>query len=59
MGEGGMNDRTKPAFHTWERANLDRLAHDLWDQNKELRQERERLRLEILSLRKQIVDDWK
>lgn len=54
-----MSESMKPNFASFDHEDLARLANDLWDQAQALRQERERLRLEILSLRKQIVDDWK
>jgi hypothetical protein len=38
------NHTAKPAFHTWERASVDRLCHDLWDQNVKLRDSNEQLR---------------
>lgn len=54
-----MSESMKPNFASLDHKALALLANDLWDQLQELRQERERLRLEILNLRKQIVDDWK
>lgn len=54
-----MSDSNKPNFRSLDHDALARLANDLWDQVQALRTERERLNLEVLALRKQIVDDWK
>lgn len=54
-----MNESSKPDFRSLEHDALARLANDLLDQAQALRKERERLNLEVLALRKQIVDDWK
>lgn len=54
-----MDESMKPNFQSLDHKALTLLTNDLWDQLQELRKERERLRLEILNLRKQIVDDWK
>lgn len=54
-----MNESMKPNFASLDHEALARLANDLWDQVQDMRRDRERLRQEILSLRKQIVDDWK
>lgn len=49
----------KPAFSTWGRDNLERLAHDLWDDNKHLREQVSLMRLEILDLKRSLEDDLK
>lgn len=56
----------KPAFHTWEHSNLARLCSDLWNQNKDLREAIEQLKLDNRDLSKQLrellrqtEDDWK
>lgn len=54
-----MNESAKPNFLSLDHAALARLANDLWDQVQAMREDRDRLRLEVLALRKQIVDDWK
>ncbi len=47
----------KPAFSTWARDNLERIAHDLWDDNKKLREQLSHLKLEILDLKRSLEDD--
>lgn len=53
--------KTKPSFSTWDRANLERLAHDLWDQNQALRTANEQLRLDrvdAMKLARRNIEYW-
>ena len=61
-----MSIQNKPAFNTWDRSNLDKMVNELWDQNKQLREAVEQLRLDNRDLSKQLReclrkdhDDWK
>jgi hypothetical protein len=38
-----MNDNLPPDFTAWQRENLDRLAFDLWHDNKRLREDNKAL----------------
>lgn len=61
-----MDAQNKPTFSTWEHTNLARLTNDLWDQNKQLREANDQLRLDNKDLSRQLRDclrkdhdDWK
>lgn len=51
----------KPEFKLWERANLDKLCDDLWEDNLRLREANEQLRLDLKDamklLRKQLTEE--
>lgn len=65
MKETVFDPRSKPAFHLWERANLEKLTDELWDENQKLRVSNEQLRMDNKDLSKQLreqltnKDDWK
>lgn len=48
-----------PAFATWTNENLSRIATDLYQQNVELREEIEAVRLDNKQLLNTIRDIWK
>lgn len=62
-----MSDNAKPNFATWDIRNLSKMVHDLWDENKWLREANEQLRLDNKDLSKinrelltkENQDDWK
>lgn len=41
-----MSDTMKPHFASWERSTVDKLCHDLWDDNVRLRGANEQIRLD-------------
>ena len=57
--------QNKPAFDRWERPNLEKLTHELWDENEKLRTANEQLRLDNKDLSRQLrglltdKDGWK
>lgn len=59
-----MNEINRPMFTTWRVDNLISIANDLYDQNIELREQNESLRLKLKDAEKTInelqnKDDWK
>lgn len=51
-----------PTFSTWCRENVDKIATELYEENKQLRQIIEQLRLNNKDLSAELrkyVDDWK
>lgn len=52
----------KPTFKAWTHENLSKLIDDIWDQNVQLREANEQLRLDLKDAMKELrkyQDDWK
>ena len=52
----------KPTFKAWTQENLANLVEELWDQNIQLREANEQLRLDFKDVMKELrkhQDDWK
>lgn len=52
----------KPSFKVWSQENLSKLVEDLWDQNIQLRDANEQMRLDLKDAMKELrkhQDDWK